>query len=1123
MNLFAELLNKAPQYISIEEKEYNLIYLRKYNIIWEKMKKKIENPENFSLSFKDQILNWLKSLNLLERSMVLSIENDWLISVFSYMFSLTKNEHDTNSIFAIDLNYSNLNHKDKLIKRKTFFKNRFSSGIDICTFHEFMQKISYYILIEKKISDDNTNNQSSCKNNYDSFITNDDIYYYTSNNRIKTQVPSSNKKLNINNINPTKSLKGYLSFKKEDLEDLDSILRLFNSFSSGGFLEKDITIGYEQSTKGYFLHPPSWFKIDDHNSLGSWLTAYFEQSIFVKYILSNFTEDLKTIPISNVSLNKDKDMKEVKKSLSHLHSAANNIQETWKLEMELSDFIEDFNFDNLDLEGIKKYVTEGNEYRELMKSNKDRISNNTMNAYYISSCYDNFDYFPSEIRSIYLKSNKKKFVNFLFELGFYTYNTANELIVREIIKFLQSDFKNKLTEELINDFEEKEKNKSFNNKKKKANNKDKDKEKNGKFKNKEKDNKREIDNNVQVEFSNENEIDRNKKENTDSNSKLHKKEEKKQKKQKFFLFSTTPSSSFNMKEVEEEKNKDKVNENHLDSKLSTYESQNLKELISNTEGNGNIVNPNDDQSELKRPPIEDILEIKNINTTKNKIINNKSLQVYEEDNRRETTNISSQSEENIIKNSNNHNLSQKTLGSNSFNYQNMNIKINPTNNLYSNSLAQGFMCNQNYINNKNINNYNSSFQHPLQHQNLFGNTHSFSQYKNKSFNNNINFLSNPQLHNQIQHQFQGNNLNNMYNNQTNMNYSNYFLVNPMFFNINEEYFINKLSSDIFDFQMKIEQNNKILNTIKSFMVQEIENILKNSDTSFVFNKELEFLRSNIHMYSFGSLFTNLCLECSDVDILITYNNIDKLEKIKFENGIVNPDFIINSDKLIKYVIKILYDSKVFININPILTASVPIIKLKCKTELAAKKLSSSYSFSDSYNSSQSHSVTSLNYTNNMKECHNSHPNPNLYDTLQSSLSFLDFPFNKSEFSELKFDLSFMNLQKNNGNKSEVDEESKLYTQKSIVFINSTCEMHSEIRPLVLILKRLLIECKLNSYYNGGLSSYSLFYLVFAFVKYFKYKNGSIVNIGILLIELFEFYGKGFDYFRTKVDCSSLLM
>lgn len=74
------------------------------------------------------------------------------------------------------------------------------------------------------------------------------------------------------------------------------------------------------------------------------------------------------------------------------------------------------------------------------------------------------------------------------------------------------------------------------------------------------------------------------------------------------------------------------------------------------------------------------------------------------------------------------------------------------------------------------------------------------------------------------------------------------------------------------------------------------------------------------------------------------------------------------------------------------------------------------------------------------------------------------------------------------------------------------------RNIILIIKKYLYNKGLNSYYNGGLSSFSIFLLVFSFFKYrfslnIKIKND---NFGLFLFQFLEFYSQ-FDFTKFGID------
>lgn len=54
-----------------------------------------------------------------------------------------------------------------------------------------------------------------------------------------------------------------------------------------------------------------------------------------------------------------------------------------------------------------------------------------------------------------------------------------------------------------------------------------------------------------------------------------------------------------------------------------------------------------------------------------------------------------------------------------------------------------------------------------------------------------------------------------------------------------------------------------------------------------------------------------------------------------------------------------------------------------------------------------------------------------------------------------------------------------------------------------------------SYLIGGLSSFSLFLIVVAYIKYPKVKTR--INLGRIFMEMLEVYGKFFNYAQTVID------
>jgi len=70
-----------------------------------------------------------------------------------------------------------------------------------------------------------------------------------------------------------------------------------------------------------------------------------------------------------------------------------------------------------------------------------------------------------------------------------------------------------------------------------------------------------------------------------------------------------------------------------------------------------------------------------------------------------------------------------------------------------------------------------------------------------------------------------------------------------------------------------------------------------------------------------------------------------------------------------------------------------------------------------------------------------------------------------------------------------------------------------IRPLVVLLKFILRQRNLNETYTGGVGSYLLLNLVYAYVQHLIRTNeeDKILNVGKLFIGFLKFYGEEFNY------------
>ncbi|XP_011701557.1 PREDICTED: non-canonical poly(A) RNA polymerase PAPD5-like [Wasmannia auropunctata] len=105
-------------------------------------------------------------------------------------------------------------------------------------------------------------------------------------------------------------------------------------------------------------------------------------------------------------------------------------------------------------------------------------------------------------------------------------------------------------------------------------------------------------------------------------------------------------------------------------------------------------------------------------------------------------------------------------------------------------------------------------------------------------------------------------------------------------------------------------------------------------------------------------------------------------------------------------------------------------------------------------------------------------------------------------SEIKVDISF-NM--NNG-------------VKSAELINSYKKQYPVLEKLVMVLKQFLLQRDLNEVFTGGISSYSLILMTISFLQLHPRKDIHCpnTNLGVLLIEFLELYGRKFNYVKTGI-------
>ena len=252
----------------------------------------------------------------------------------------------------------------------------------------------------------------------------------------------------------------------------------------------------------------------------------------------------------------------------------------------------------------------------------------------------------------------------------------------------------------------------------------------------------------------------------------------------------------------------------------------------------------------------------------------------------------------------------------------------------------------------------------------------------------------------------------------------------------------EFSKEIIENTIKVNKNKEILQQIREKYIKQLYEKIN----IILIDEKIDFLCS-----FYGSSISGLSIENSDIDILV------KLKENKNENNYVH--------KIMNKLVDNLKKSNInfIINIMPIFSASVPVIKIECD-------LCNDESFS--------HEINTL-----IKKC---------------ELSY-------NEITKLYFDITFFEVE---------NEQNKIPTELMIDFIKEYTIIFPQIIDIVFIMKRFLFNRKLNKSYQGGISSYSLFLLTLAFVKY--YKNKCEMPIGSLLIEYLNYY-TNFDFYNTVIQ------
>ncbi|KAM5157769.1 terminal nucleotidyltransferase 4A isoform 2-T2 [Mantella aurantiaca] len=90
--------------------------------------------------------------------------------------------------------------------------------------------------------------------------------------------------------------------------------------------------------------------------------------------------------------------------------------------------------------------------------------------------------------------------------------------------------------------------------------------------------------------------------------------------------------------------------------------------------------------------------------------------------------------------------------------------------------------------------------------------------------------------------------------------------------------------------------------------------------------------------------------------------------------------------------------------------------------------------------------------------------------------------------------------------------------KAAQFIKDCVQEYPLLPYLILVLKQFLLQRDLNEVFTGGISSYSLILMAISFLQLHPRIDGRTTdeNLGMLLVEFFELYGRNFNYLKNGI-------
>ena len=986
-------------------------------ISYQNLCKKLLKFENKDANFQTSVINWIKSLTKVQLIKYCSFKNQWFVDVLHELILISNSNQSIKYKFITPSNSEQENKEPQDTKVLTYI-NFLLEQKEQPRFYDYFNLCNEGLI---NLSENKTEGEKLKKK----FI--DNIRYITL---------SSNSNNNINNNNNNNNgdrrifheYNNVVTLSWDYISDIDKLLNTFSEISQNMCFKYPIEIEHQESKSGkitnyYNFKLSKWLK--ETFSLPELLCSFFEQSLLInyQYYLLYGKE------ISILYYNK---FDELLNNTTKLVEFIDKSKE--KVEI----------FQSIKSENIKKKFNE-NQYIKQIITDKKNIDDDIRSSYIGNYNYKKKLTIKTTIEKA-LVFLQKLFINdvknFVLSLIFFkdtTIFTTEDFVIKIIYDIIIKYWGDKEVEDLLLNSTSNYDNNNSNNKKKK---KKKKKRKENKSNDKDKENKTNTTEenifNTEKDLDNENNITDQlpKEENIDKN------EEDKKDIQKEDI----PKEDIQKDEInEEEDNNDNYHKKKKEKNFFLYptvkdkkkKNKQNKKKDKNLNSNNNIINNNESSTQIQsennsnqsnKDNISDDVKIEEEENT-NKIIETNN----NNDNDNNNNNNNNNNNINIINDINDDNNEKYKKTKNEFEYisskqkNKFNIGMKLKNLLKENS---NVIIPKNYDNSYNKVKYKNQISYSYRKEEIEDKTNDKFSINPKDENSNC--LTGSNLPRFTSFNFQSKKKGRNYKNKHN-NASPYSSIDN---NIIE------FSKEIIDFTMNINRNKEFLQQIREKYIKKIYEIVN----IILMDLKVDFLCS-----FYGSTISGLSIENSDIDILV------KIKENKQENNYLK--------NIMNDLVAQLKTKKInFINnINPILSASVPVIKLECD-------LCNDESFS--------HEINTL-------------------------IKKYDLSYN--DITKLYFDITFFEVE---------NEQNKIPSELMIDYIKDSLMIYPKIIDIIYIMKKYLLNRKLNKSYQGGISSYSLFLLTLSFVKCFK--NNYDLPIGSILIDYLSYYSN-LDFYSTVIQ------